>query len=106
MRIPYDLNDIPLKTLIYAKEELNKILNNRTNFNEYDTADTIKYFFNLINFSSLASKLETDKKYCELFNTYFGVNTSEENNYKCIKDMLDYINEEIKIHNFFEMIKD
>ena len=106
MRVPNDVNEIPFKTLIYAKEELNEILNNRTEFNEYDTADTIKYFFNLIDFSSLASESETDKKYCELFNTYFGVNTSEENNYKCLKDMLDYINEKIKIHNFFEMIKD
>ena len=62
MRVPYNVNEIPFKTLIYAKEELNEILNNRTKFNEYDTADTIKYFFNLIDFSSLASESETDKK--------------------------------------------
>lgn len=106
MRIPYDLNNIPLKTLIYAKEELNEILNNRTEFNEYDTVNTIKYFFSLIDFSLLASESETDKKYCKLFNTYFGVNTSKENNYKCLKDVLDYINEKIKVHTFFEMMKD
>lgn len=106
MKIPYDINKIPFKTLIYAKEELNEILNNRTEFNEYETANTIKYFFSLINFSSLALESETDKKYWGLLNTYFGINTSEENNYKCLKDMLDYINEKIKIHNIFEMMKD
>ena len=106
MRMPHDINKIPFKTLIYAKEELTEILNNRTEFNEYETTNIIKYLFSLIDFSSLASESETDEKYCELFNTYFGVNTSEENNYKCMKDTLDYINEKIKIHNIFEMMKD
>jgi hypothetical protein len=105
MKRPYDINKLPFKTLIYAKEELNEILNNRTDFNEYETINTIKYLFSLIDFSSLTSESETDEKYCKLLNTYFGVNTSEENNYKCMKDMLDYINEKIKTHNIFERIK-
>ena len=106
MKIPYDINEIPFKTLIYAKEELSEILNNRTEFNEYETFNIVKYFFSLIDFSLLASESETDKKYCELFNTYFGVNTSKENTYKCLKDILNYTNEKIKVHTFFEMMKD
>ena len=61
MRVPYDVNEIPFRTLIYAKEELNEILNNRTEFNEYDTAKIIKYLFSLIDFSALASESEMDK---------------------------------------------
>ena len=106
MRVPYNVNEIPFKTLIYVKEELNEILNNRTEFNEYETTNIIRYMLELIKYSSLATEEELNKKNVQLYTDYLGITNCRKNNYKCLKDMLEYINEKIKIHNFYEMMKD
>ena len=106
MKILNDVNNIPFKTLVFAKEELNEILNNRNNFNMYETTSTVRYMLELIKHSSLATEQELNEKNIKLINDYFGVNSCEENNYKCLKDVVEYINNKIRVHNFYEMMKD
>ena len=106
MRVPYNLNEIPFKTLIYAKKQLNEILNNRTEFDDYETTNIIRYMLELIKHSLLATEEELNKKNVQLYTDYFGITYCRENNYKCLKDIVEYINYKIKIHNIFEMMKD
>ena len=106
MRIPNDINEIPFKTLIYAKKELNKILNNRTDFNDGETTDILRYMIELIKQSSLATEEELDEKNVQWYNNYFGITHRKENNYKCLKEVVEYINYKLRVHNFYEMLKD
>ena len=86
MRIQYDVHNLPIFIVNKAIDELNNIISKRNNFNCYEVTDTIKYI--------------------EMICKYFGVNTSEENNYKCMCDLLKYMEDKIKLHNFHEMLLD
>lgn len=101
MFVPYNVNEIPLKTLIFAKEELNEILNNRNEFNLHETLKTIKYVLELIKYSSLVSEGELIQ-----FNYKLLLKLNDETCCECLKDMVNYIDDKIKIHNFHEMIMD
>lgn len=106
MRIQYDVHNLPIFIVNKAIDELNNIISKRNNFNCYEVTDTIKYIFKLMEMAKLVCESELNNKYIEMICKYFGVNTSEENNYKCMCDLLKYMEDKIKLHNFHEMLLD